>query len=55
MSNAMVNIYVRLVRSGARTIEEVPEKYREAVRAIVYPPQTNENSEENEDNESDEE
>lgn len=38
MSNAMINIYVRLVRSGARTIEEVPEKYREAVNAIINPP-----------------
>jgi len=28
----MVNIYVRKIRNGEMTIEEVPERWREAVR-----------------------
>ena len=35
MSNKLVDTYVKLVRAGKLDIEEVPEKYREEVRAIV--------------------
>lgn len=28
----MVNIYVRKIRNGEMTIDEVPERWREAVR-----------------------
>lgn len=28
----MVNIYVRKIRAGEMTLEEVPERWREAVR-----------------------
>lgn len=35
MSNAIVNMYFRLVDSGRRTIEEIPEKYREEVKAMI--------------------
>lgn len=31
----MVNIYVRKVRAGQLTIEQVPERWREQVRAII--------------------
>ena len=31
----MVEFYVRLVRSGKRTLEQVPVKWREAVRAAL--------------------
>lgn len=31
----MVDLYVRLIQEGKRTIEEVPEKYREEVRAKI--------------------
>lgn len=31
----MVKIYVNLIKHGRRTIEEVPERYREAVRSII--------------------
>ena len=32
MINKLVDTYVKLVKSGKMTLEEVPEKYREAVR-----------------------
>ena len=32
MANKLVDTYVKLVKSGKMTLEEVPEKYREAVR-----------------------
>lgn len=32
MVNKLVDTYVKLVKSGKMTLEEVPEKYREAVR-----------------------
>lgn len=31
----MAKIYANLVRKGVKTIEEVPEKIREAVRALL--------------------
>ena len=31
----MVNIYVRWIKAGRMTIEQVPEKYRDAVRELV--------------------
>lgn len=31
----MVNIYVRKIRAGQMTIDEVPERWREQVRAII--------------------
>ena len=31
----MVEMYVRLVQEGRRTIEQVPEKFRDDVRSIV--------------------
>ena len=34
MSNAIVNMYVRLVKNG-RPLETVPEKYREEVSALI--------------------
>lgn len=35
MSNAIVNMYFRLVDSGRRTIDEIPEQYREEVQAMI--------------------
>ena len=32
MVNKLVDTYVKLVKSGKMALEEVPEKYREAVR-----------------------
>lgn len=32
MANKLVDTYAKLVKSGKMTLEEVPEKYREAVR-----------------------
>lgn len=32
MINKLVDTYVKLVKSGKMTIDEVPEKYKEAVR-----------------------
>lgn len=32
MANKLVDTYVKLVKSGKMQLEEVPEKYREAVR-----------------------
>lgn len=29
----MVDLYVRLIQEGKRTIDDVPEKYREEVQA----------------------
>ena len=31
----MVAMYLKLVKAGKITIEEVPEKYREQVRALL--------------------
>ena len=31
----MVNIYVRKIRAGQMTLEEVPERWREKVRAAL--------------------
>jgi len=31
----MVQFWVKIVQSGAKTIEDVPEKYREAVREAL--------------------
>lgn len=31
----MVNFYVKRIRAGKMTIEEVPEKWREAVREAL--------------------
>lgn len=31
----MVMIYYRLVKAGKRTLDEVPEKYREEVRKML--------------------
>lgn len=31
----MAAVYARLVLAGKRTMDEVPERWREAVRAIV--------------------
>lgn len=31
----MIKFWVKLVQSGAKTIDEVPAKYREAVRRIA--------------------
>ena len=33
----MVNIYVRKIRAGQMTIEEVPVRWREAVREALEP------------------
>lgn len=35
MMNAIVKIYARSIRRGARTIEDVPEAIREAVAAAL--------------------
>jgi hypothetical protein len=37
MIKAMVNVYYRLVKSGSRTLEDIPEEYREAVKALIEP------------------
>ena len=31
----MVDVYVKLIEAGKRTIEDVPERYREAVRQVL--------------------
>lgn len=31
----MVKVYVSLVKKGLRTIEEIPEKYREEVQKLL--------------------
>lgn len=31
----MVDLYVTLIKAGRRTIEDVPDKYREAVRKAL--------------------
>ena len=31
----MVNLYVKLIRLGRKTIDDVPELWREAVRAAL--------------------
>lgn len=53
MINAMINVYVRIVKNGSRTIDQIPAAYREAVEAIINP-QTEE-PEETPDDGSDEE
>ncbi len=35
MASIMVDVYVKLVLAGKRSIEEVPEQLREEVRMIV--------------------
>ena len=35
MINKLAETYARLVKSGKITLDEVPEKYREAVREII--------------------
>lgn len=37
MKTAIVNVYVSLVRKGAKTIEEIPESIREDVENILNP------------------
>lgn len=34
----MVKIYVRRIRAGEMTLEEVPERWREAVRTVLEDP-----------------
>jgi len=31
----MIDMYYKLVKEGRRTIEQVPERYREAVQALL--------------------
>ena len=31
----MVNIYIALINKGLRTINEVPEKYREQIKKLL--------------------
>lgn len=31
----MVKVYLSLIKKGLRTIEEVPEKYKEAVKILL--------------------
>lgn len=54
MLKALVNVYVRMVKNGSRTIDEIPEAYREAVNAIINP-EPEETEEEISDDGSDEE
>lgn len=35
MSKAMIRVYARLVIAGRKTIDDVPEASREAVRAYI--------------------
>ena len=35
MASAIVMVYVRLIRAGVKTIEDVPERIREEVRRII--------------------
>ncbi len=35
MSKAMIRVYARLVIAGRKTIDDVPEAVREAVRAYI--------------------
>lgn len=32
----MIELYVKLVKSGRKTIDKVPTKYREEVQALLY-------------------
>lgn len=51
--NSMVNVYVRLIKSGSRTIEDIPSAYRETVKKALEP-KSEEASEEVADHGSDE-
>ena len=31
----MIDVYVKLVQAGKRTLAEIPERYRDAVEALV--------------------
>ena len=35
MENAIINLYVKKIKAGKMTIEEVPEKWRAIVRRIL--------------------
>ena len=35
MNMAMVNVYYRLVKSGAWTVESVPPRWRDEVQALI--------------------
>lgn len=35
MNKAILNMYFRLVSNGRRTIDEIPEEYREAVQTMI--------------------
>lgn len=35
MMSAMVDVYYKLVKAGAKTIEEVPEIHRQEVQAML--------------------
>jgi hypothetical protein len=35
LSNAVVSLYFKLVKEGRRTIEQVPEKFRAEVQALL--------------------
>lgn len=37
MIKAMLNVYYRLVKSGARTLDDIPLEYMEAVEALLSP------------------
>lgn len=37
MMNAMIKIYVDLIVSGYKTLEQVPEKIRADVECILFP------------------
>lgn len=37
MIKAMVNVYYRLVKSGARTVDDIPADYLEAVESLLSP------------------
>lgn len=45
MIKPMINVYYRLVVSGSRSIEDIPEEYREAVKAKIAPQTENNESE----------
>jgi hypothetical protein len=42
MINAMVNVYYRLIKAGVRSIDDIPEDYRDAVKALLEPDTQNE-------------
>ena len=41
VNEAMVRVYANLVENGRRTIESLPEAYREPVKALVDKPNEN--------------